>query len=67
MDLHKIAHDIYEASKHWHLTLFAGLIDSIRLHSKVEERDRISGLGEVIGDNILQKEILISLSSRRGL
>lgn len=67
MDLHKLAHDVYEASKHWHLPLLAGLVGSIRIMPKADSREHISDLGEVPGDNILSKEILISLSSRRGL
>ena len=67
MDLHKLAHDVCEASKPWHFPLFAGLIGSARLHGKIEFKEKISDLGEVAGDNIIRKEILISLSSRRGL
>lgn len=49
-----------------HLPLFVGLIGIIK--SRRENfKETLSDLGEVTGDNILPKEILISLSSRRGL
>lgn len=66
MDIHKLAHDAYEATKHWHLPLLVGLIGSIRINSKADLGRENSDLGEAPGDNILTKEILISLSSRRG-
>jgi len=65
MDIHKLANDASEAAKH--LPLFIGLISSIRIAPKVRTEITNSDLGDVPGDNILPKEILISLSSRRGL
>lgn len=67
MDFHKITHDICEVAKHWHLPVFVGLIGSVKVIPKINGQGVISGLGEIPGDNILPKEILISLSSRRGL
>ena len=67
MELTKILQDVYEASKHWHFSLVAGLISSFKTHSGVEAKDKISDLGDVPGDNILPSQILISISSRRGL
>ncbi|MCM8797303.1 MAG: hypothetical protein NC923_05450 [Candidatus Omnitrophica bacterium] len=67
MDLQKLAHDAYEASKHWHLPILFGLVGHIRLHSKMEDKDIIGDLGDAPGDNILPKEILNSLISRRSL
>ncbi len=67
MDLHKLIHDVCEATKHGHLPLLAGFIGSIRLHNKMEAKDIIGDLGDVPGDNILPKEILNSLISRRSL
>lgn len=58
MELQKIISGIAESVKHWQLPLFAGLTSS---------EDNNSGLGEIAGDNILPREILISLSSRREL
>ncbi|MDI6605703.1 MAG: hypothetical protein QME65_00950 [Candidatus Omnitrophota bacterium] len=66
MDIHKLAHDVYETTRHWHLPLLVGLISSIRIAPKAGLGIRKSDLGDVPGDNILTKEILISLSSRRG-
>lgn len=67
MDLHKLAHDAYEATKHWHMPLLFGLVGSIKLHNKTEAKDIIGDLGDAPGDNILPKEILNSLISRRSL
>ncbi len=64
MDLHKLAHDACEATKYWYMPLLAGLIGYIRI---IKEKDKISDLGDVPGDNILSKEILNSLISRRSL
>lgn len=67
MDLHKLVHDACEASKHWHLPILFGLIGHVRLHSGVENKYEIGDLGDAPGDNILPKEILNSLISRRSL
>lgn len=67
MDLHTLAHDIHLVlNKGGHLPLFVGLFAIIRNHHS-DLKDKLSDLGEVTGDNVLPKEILISLSSRRGL
>ncbi|MCX5704175.1 MAG: hypothetical protein NT066_06785 [Candidatus Omnitrophica bacterium] len=49
-----------------HLPMFVGLIGTLKIH-KENLKETLGDLGEVTGDNILPKEILISLSSRRGL
>lgn len=67
MDLHKLAHEVCEAVRHWHMPVLVGLISSIKLTSKISPHLKISDLGDVPGDNILQNEILISFSSRGGL
>jgi len=67
MDLHKITHEIYEAAKHWHLPFLVGVFGSIRVNHRINLQSNISDLGGIPGDNILPKEILISLSSRRSL
>ncbi|MDP2941052.1 MAG: hypothetical protein Q8N85_02195 [Candidatus Omnitrophota bacterium] len=66
MDIHKLAQDVYEAGKHWHLPLFFSLLGSVGFPSKMGIRDKNSDLGDAPGDNILPSEILISLSSRKG-
>ena len=67
MDLHKLAHDVCEVAKHWHLPVFVGLISSVKVIPKINGQGVISDLGEVPGDNVLPKEILNSLISRRSL
>jgi len=67
MELQKIISGIAENIKHWQLPLFAGLTNVANLKRKEGLEDNDSGLGEIAGDNILPKEILISLSSRREL
>ena len=34
MELTKILHDVYEASKHWHLPLFASITSSFEVNGK---------------------------------
>lgn len=65
MDFHKVAHDICNATGHWHLPLFVGFIGSMKQTFKIKAHDDLGDLGDAPGDNILPKEILISLSSRR--
>lgn len=67
MDIHKISHEICEVAKHGHLPLLASLIGTFRISRKAFKQEENSDLEEVTGDNILPNEILISLSSRRGL
>lgn len=67
MDIHKLTHDICEATRHWHLPLLIGFIGYIRVRSKKDSQDCISDLGEAPGDNILPSDILFSISSRRVL
>ncbi len=67
MDMHKIAHDLCETTRHCHFPLIAGLIGYIRITPKKRIKEIIGDLGEVPGDNILPSEILISISSRRVL
>lgn len=67
MELQKIISGIAESVKHWQLPLFAGLSSVVKLKRKEGPEDNNSGLGETAGDNILPREILISLSSRREL
>lgn len=67
MDLHRLVHDACEASKHWHLPILFGLVGHIKLHSRVENKREIGDLGETPGDNVLPREILDSLISRRSL
>lgn len=61
MEILKITHELYEASKHWHLPLLVGGIGLIKssyspvLSGKVGE--------EVPGDNFLPREVLSALSS----
>ena len=65
MEIHKMTHEAYEVIKHLSfLTFFFG---SIRITPKRSINEQNSDLGEVPGDNILPKEILISLSSHRVL
>lgn len=64
MDINKITHDILEVTKHPHLPILAGLIGYIHITPKMGAKVDSSGLGEVTGDNILPKDILISLSRR---
>ncbi|RJP29187.1 MAG: hypothetical protein C4533_05150 [Candidatus Omnitrophota bacterium] len=65
MDIHKLIHDTCEATKH--LPFLIGLAGSIRIMPKQNSREQIGDLGDVPGDNILPKEILNSLISRRSL
>ena len=51
MDLHKLAHDVYETGKHWHLPILFGLIGHVRLHSKMEVKDKIGGENADHGEN----------------
>ena len=67
MDLHKLIHDTCEATRHWHFPLLIGLAGSIRIMPKQNSHQQIGDLGDVPGDNILPKEILNSLISRRSL
>lgn len=66
MELHKLLQEAYETSKHWHFPVFAGLIAHLRLGREQRIHMKNSGLGEIPGDNIPPKEILDSLSFRRG-
>lgn len=65
MELNKLSHDIYEAVKHWHIPLLFGIIGSVKISRKVTKQEDNCGLGDTPGDNILPKEILNSLISRR--
>jgi len=65
MDINKIAHEAFETARVWHFPLLLGLVCSIRVMPKDQYNQ--GDLGDVPGDNILPKNILISLSSRRGL
>ena len=67
MYLNKLAHDVCEAGRHWHLPFLVGMISSIRIMPKTDSHSEISDLGDVPGDNVLPKEILNSLISRRSL
>lgn len=67
MDIHKLFHDSCEAARHWHFPLFSVLFGYIRIMSEQNSHDQVNDLEDAVGDNILPKEILISLSSRRGL
>ena len=68
MDLYKLAQHIGEILQdgHWHLPLFAGLLGAIKNHNSVVD-EKTGGLGNVPGDNILPKEILISFCARKKL
>lgn len=68
MDLHKLIHHVDEIIRggYLHFSLFAGLFGAIK-GSTPDFKDQTGDLGETPGDNFLPKEILISLSSRRGL
>ncbi len=64
MDIDKFAHELAEtfsSGYHFHLSLFAGLIGTLKRNVK----DKISDLGD-LGDNV-PATLLKSLSSRRGL
>lgn len=63
MDMQKLSHGLCEVTKHWHLPVLIGLIDFNKLTSRTNIN--IGGPGDEMGDNILPKEILISLSSRK--
>lgn len=65
MDLQKLAHDIFGASGQTHLPFFLGLIAPLKMAFKMKSKDDLGDLGDVPGDNIPPKQILISLSSRR--
>lgn len=67
MDIHKLIHDGCEAAKHLHFPMLLGLAGSIRIMPKQKSPEQIGDLGDVPGDNILPKEILNSLISRRSL
>ena len=67
IDLHKTIQQICEATRHWHLPMFVGLVSSIKVNPRINTQEKISDLGDVPGDNFLPKEILNSLVSRRGL
>ena len=67
MDIHKLIHEACGATRHWHFPLLVGLIGFIKIIPKADSHERISDLGDVPGDNILPSQILISISSRRGL
>lgn len=67
MELHKLAHNVYEAVKHWHLPILVGLFGYVRVNSIKEEQKIDSDLGDIPGDNILTEKILNSLISRRSL
>ncbi len=60
MEISKILHDTYEATKHWHLPSFVGLTGFFSVHSNAEFRKNISDFGEAPGDNIFPREILIA-------
>jgi hypothetical protein len=63
MDIQKLTFEIYEFTKQWHLPLLVGFIG---LAGEAGKPGADNGLGEAPGDNILPKQILICLSSRRG-
>ena len=65
MGQQKIIYDICEASRQWHLPIFAGFLGLLNTYSRETPQSGFNGLGDVPGDNILSKEILVSLSSRR--
>lgn len=65
MDLHRLAHDIFHTSRQTNVPFFIGLIGSLRFTFKNKDKNDLGDLGDAPGDNILPKEILISLSSRR--
>lgn len=67
MDIHKITHEVLEATKHYHLPIWMGLIGYIKLKPKINLNEENSGLGDVPGDNILPSKILFSILSRRSL
>jgi len=67
MDIFKITHDCYEASRHWHLPLFAGFITITKAGRREEEVQSFSGSEEVTGDNILPSEILAALKRSASL
>lgn len=50
MELHKLTHEIYEATRHWHLPLFLGLVSSFKLHHRAP-KDNIGDFDEAPGDN----------------
>ena len=65
MDIHKLAHDIFHASRQTNVPFFIALFGSMKLSFKHKRSNDLGDLGETPGDNILPKEILIALSSRR--
>ena len=65
MDLHRLAHDIFHASRQTQVPFLIGLVGSIKLSFKSNRKDDLGDLGDTPRDSILPKEILISLSSRR--
>jgi hypothetical protein len=65
MDFHKIIHDLSEAARQGHWPLFLGWLGALKYFSKDYNRYDLGDLGDTPGDNILPKEILSSLSSRR--
>jgi len=66
MDLHKLFHEVAEACKSGHFLVLAGMLGIFKLTSGFKQMDKSCGLSDAVGDNILPKNILISLSSRKG-
>jgi hypothetical protein len=66
MDFHKLPHDLADVILNGHFP-FSFLLFGLFKISKLKHKDEISELGDVPGDNVLPKNILISLPSRKGL
>jgi len=65
MDLSRLIHQIGDILKegNWHLPLFVGYLGAMKNHGSVVEEKAVD-LGNVPGDNILPKEILVSFNNR---
>ena len=65
MDLHKITHDAYEVTKHWHLPFLALMMGSFRACQNGSRSYVGNDYADAPGDNILPGDILSAFRKRK--